>query len=92
MRWSICAGPGSVLMSAPVERGRGAQLAISIDQAGRDVDGQTLVSAVVAIGGDLRIARPYRLARTGVFAAGPVSVQHLNPDTYSPRTPGGAGS
>lgn len=74
------------------KEGAGARLAISIDQAGRDAQGQTRVSAVAAIGSDLRIARPYRLARTGVYAAGPVSVQHLNPDTYSPRPPGGAGS
>lgn len=44
-----------------------------------------IISAVAWIGDDLRIARSYRPAATGVTAAGPVSVQHLDPDSYSPR-------
>ena len=51
-----------------------------------------IISAVAWIGDDLRIARSYRPARTGVIAAGPVSVQHLEPDTYAPRDTGRPGS
>lgn len=43
------------------------------------------VSAVAQIGTGLRIARPYRPVATGVIAAGPVSIQHLDPDSYSTR-------
>ena len=45
------------------------------------------MSAVATIGGDLRIARSYR---TGVIAEGPISIQHLNPDTYATQ-PASAG-
>ncbi len=51
-------------------------------------DGVT-VSAVATLGGDLRIARSYRPVRTGVIAEGPISIQHLNPDTYSTRPASG---
>lgn len=44
-----------------------------------------IVSATAAIGDDLRISRSYQPVHTGVLAQGPVSVQHLNPDTYTPR-------
>ena len=53
------------------------------------LDGDT-VSAVATLGGDLRIARSYRPVRTGVIAQGPISIQHLNPDTYTRRTGEGA--
>ena len=68
--------------------GTGARLTIALDRAGHDATGQPLVSAVAGIGGDLRIARPYRLVRTGVIAAGPVSIQHLDPNTYNIREAG----
>lgn len=50
-------------------------------------DGET-VSAVARIGADLRIARSYRPVATGVLAAGPPSIQHMNPDTYTQRRSG----
>lgn len=65
--------------------GTGVRLRITLDRAGQDADGQPLVTAIATLGGDLRIARPYRPVRSGVFAAGPVSIQHLNPDTYARR-------
>ena len=43
------------------------------------------IAAIARIGDDLRIARSYLPVRTGVLADGPVSIQHLNPDTYSMR-------
>ena len=43
------------------------------------------VSAVARLGRGLTIARSYRPAHSGVIALGPVSIQHLNADTYSPR-------
>ncbi|WP_170565613.1 hypothetical protein [Ruegeria atlantica] len=47
-----------------------------------------IISAVARIGDDLRIARSYQPARTGVVAAGPVSIQHLAPDTFDRRGSG----
>ena len=41
------------------------------------------ITAIALIGDGLRITRSYQPVRTGVKAQGPVSVQHLNPDTYS---------
>ncbi len=58
----------------------GVALDIRLDRLDPDT-----VSAVAEIGGTLRIARLYRPVRTGVLPAGPVSVQHLDPDTYSAR-------
>ena len=43
------------------------------------------VGAVARIGDGLRIARAYRPVRTGVVAAGPPAIQHLDPDTYTER-------
>lgn len=43
------------------------------------------VSAVTRIGADLRIARSYRPVATGVLPAGPPSIQHMNPDSYTQR-------
>ena len=54
----------------------------TVELMGIDAD---TVSAIASIGADLRIARTYRPIQTGVIAEGPVSVQHLNPDTYAPR-------
>ena len=48
------------------------------------------VTAVARLGRDLTIVRSYRPAHSGVVAVGPVSIQHLNPDTYTRRTGGGA--
>ena len=44
-----------------------------------------IISAVAWIGEDLMIARSYRPARTGVVATGPVSVQHLDPESFGTR-------
>ena len=41
------------------------------------------ITAIALIGDGLRITRSYQPVRTGVQAQGPVSVQHLNPDTYN---------
>jgi len=68
--------------------GGGARMDIALDRAGVDETGRPVVSAVVDIGGDLRIARVYRPERTGVVAVGPVSVQHLDPNTYDVREAG----
>jgi len=73
-----------------LKNGAGAPLTIALDRAGRDRAGP-VISAVATIGADLRIARTYRPVTTGVMAAGPIAVQHLNPATYS-RTPRGPGA
>ena len=48
------------------------------------LDAET-VSAIAEIGDGLRIARLYHPVATGVRASGPPSIQHLAPDTYTPR-------
>jgi len=47
--------------------------------------GGDTVSAVARLGRGLVIARSYRPVYSGVVALGPVSIQHLDPDTYRPR-------
>ena len=56
----------------------GSSFDITLTHTGTDQ-----VSAVAQVGQDLRIARSYRLVRTGVVALGPVSYQRLNPDIYT---------
>ncbi len=60
---------------------------------GKAAGGDT-VSAVARLGRGLTIARSYRPAHTGVVALGPVSIQHLDPDTYAtrPASSGGGGA
>ncbi|WP_419738619.1 hypothetical protein [Ruegeria sp.] len=65
----------------------GASFDITLTRAGEDT-----VLAIARIGADLRITRAYQPVHTGVIAAGPVSVQHLAPDTYTLRRNPGAAS
>ena len=58
----------------------GVSLDIELSRAGGEA-----ILAIATLGGDLRIARSYMAVATGVIANGPVSVQHLNADTYAPR-------
>jgi len=58
--------------------------AFDISLTRRDAD---TVSAVVRLGSGLRIARSYSPVATGVRAAGPPAIQHMNPDTYAERRP-----
>ena len=62
--------------------GKGGGVSLDIELSRPDGDA---IFAIATLGGDLRIARGYLPVRTGVIAAGPVSVQHLNADTYAPR-------
>lgn len=62
--------------------------AFGVSLTRRDAD---TVSAVVRIGSGLRIARSYQPVATGVRAAGPPAIQHMNPDQYAQR-PSGKGS
>ena len=52
---------------------------------GSSAGGGDTVSAVARLGRGLTIARSYRPAHTGVIALRPVSIQHLDADTYRPR-------
>ncbi len=61
------------------ETGQGG---VSFDIALARLDAGTL-TATARIGSDLRISRSYQPVRTGVRPQGPVSVQHLDPDTYN---------
>ena len=63
-------------------------------EGGGKAAGGDTVSAVARLGRGLTIARSYRPAHTGVVALGPVSIQHLDPDTYAtrPASSGGGGA
>ncbi|MCY4288579.1 MAG: hypothetical protein OXC63_08300 [Aestuariivita sp.] len=69
------------------DRGTASQAAMSIliERNGRDNSRRPTISAVVEIGEDLRITRPYQPIRSGVVPMGPIAVQYLNPDTYERR-------
>ena len=58
----------------------GASFDITLTRATQDT-----VMAIAQVGAGLRITRAYHPVHTGVIAAGPVSVQHLAPDTYTLR-------
>ena len=63
------------------ETGRGgARFTIALSRLDRET-----LSAVARVGDDLTIARLYRPVRTGVVACGPVSVQHLDPESFARR-------
>ncbi len=58
--------------------------------SGGKAPGGDTVSAVARLGRGLTIARSYRPVHSGVIAVGPISIQHLNTDTYA-RRPAAAG-
>ena len=62
-----------------------AAMRIVIERSARDLSRRPVISAVVEIGDDLRITRPYQPMRSGVVPMGPIAVQYLNPDTYQLR-------
>ena len=71
--------------SAAVPGGK-RSAAVHADKNGGSVAGHSdTVSAVARLGRGLTIARSYRPAHTGVIAVGPISIQHLDPDTYARR-------